>query len=240
MNTQIYLPPLMARLANVDLTQAYDYVVRNNPANGLPYHNLFHTQCMALSCQIGAATADLPAFEQRALVLAALFHDYDHSGGLTSDAENIKRACAALQQAAQVLSLPEDLVTRSLALIATTQFPPLAEAQGEAERIIRDGDMCQMLYDSWFEQVYMGLRTEMAHSRGLMTLSQFCDLQRSFFGSLQLHSAWGKSVQGLLQKKSARGVELAERAVELVQEHVVSELDAYAMAEAEQTAKPAA
>ena len=234
MNTQIYLPQLMARLASVDLTQAYDYVVRHNPANGLPYHNLFHTQCMALSCQIGALTADLPPSEQRALMLAALFHDYDHSGGRTSDAENIQRACEALRQAAKVLNLPEDLVARSLVLIASTQFPPAAEAKDEAERIIRDGDMCQMLYDHWFEQVYMGLRAEMAHSRGSMTLSQFCDLQRSFFGGLQLHSSWGKSVQRLLQKRSARGVELAERAVELMQKHAISEVEAYGMAEAEQ------
>jgi len=233
MKSQTYVPLLDQLLRPMGLLNVYEYVAANNPANDLPYHNLFHTQCMVLTCQKAAEVADLPVFERQALVVAPLFHDYAHSGGPRPDAENIAIAKAALEAAAPALGLSAELVSRSMELVEATQYPHLRPARDESERIIQDADMCQMLYGHWFEQVYMGLRAEMAHTRGAMTLSEFCVMQRSFFPSVELHSAYGRNTQQLLQRTALFKCAMAERAAVLMVERSLSELDAYAQVKAE-------
>jgi predicted metal-dependent HD superfamily phosphohydrolase len=233
LKSQTYLPLLDQMLRPMGLLLVYEYVAANNPANALPYHNLFHTQCMVLTCQRAAQAAQLPVFEREALVVAPLFHDYAHSGGTRSDAENIAVAQAALGDAAAVLGLPDRLVARSLELIATTQYPHVGPALDESERIIRDADMCQLLYGHWFEQVYIGLRAEMAHTRGPMSLAEFCALQHSFLPAVELHSSWGRETQATLHQVSLHKLAMAERVVALMAQHGIGEHAAYAMAKAE-------
>jgi predicted metal-dependent HD superfamily phosphohydrolase len=233
MKSQTYAPLIDQLLRPMGLLPVYEYVAAHNPANDLPYHNLFHTQCMVLTCQKAAKVADLPVLERQALVVAPLFHDYAHSGGTRADAENIAVAKAALEVAAPELGLAADLVSRSLELVEATQYPHIRPACDESERIIQDADMCQMLYGHWFEQVYMGLRAEMAHTRGAMTLSEFCAMQRSFFPAIELHSAFGRNTQKLLQQTAMFKCAMAERAAVLMAEHGLSELDAYARVKAD-------
>lgn len=231
--SETYVPPLDQLLRPLGLLHVYEYVAANNPANDLPYHNLFHTQCMVLTCQKAAEVAGLPHFERQALVVAPLFHDYGHSGGTRPDAENILVAKTALEGAAAELGLAADLVSRSLELVEATQYPHVRQARDESERISQDADMCQMLYGHWFEQVYMGLRAEMAHVRGLMTLSEFCAMQREFFPAVELHSVYGRNTQDLLQRTAMFKCAMAERAAFLMAERSLSEMEAYAIVKAE-------
>jgi predicted metal-dependent HD superfamily phosphohydrolase len=233
MKSQTYVPLLDQLLRPMGLLKVYEYVAKNNPANDLPYHNLFHTQCMVLTYQKAAEVANLPAFERQALVVAPLFHDYAHSGGIRPDVENIAIAKTALTCAAAELGLSAELVSRSLELVEATQYPHLRPARDESERIIQDADMCQMLYGHWFEQVYMGLRAEMVHTVGAMTLSEFCAMQRSFFPAVELHSAYGRKTQQLLQRTALFKCAMAERAAVLMTERSLSELDAYAQVKVE-------
>lgn len=233
LKSQTYQPLLDQLLRPMGLLPVYEYVAANNPANDLPYHNLFHTQCMVLTCQRAAQAAQLPEFERKALVVAPLFHDYAHSGGTRPDADNIAAAQAALKEAAVALNLPENLVARSLDLVATTQYPHVGPARDESERIIRDADMCQLLYGHWFEQVYMGLRAEMALTRGPMSLAEFCELQHSFLPAVALHSAWGKETQAVLRRISMHKLAIAERVVALMAQHAIDEDSAYELTKAE-------
>lgn len=233
MKSLTYAPLLDQLLRPMGLLRVYEYVAANNPANDLPYHNLFHTQCMVLTCQRAAKVANLPDLERRALVVAPLFHDYAHSGGTRPDVENIAVAKAALEAAAIEMDLPANLLSRSLELVEVTQYPHVRRARDESERIIQDADMCQMLYGHWFEQVYMGLRAEMAHAQGPLTLSEFCAMQRSFFPAIELHSIFGRNTQAHLQRTAIFKCAMAERAAQLMVERSLSELDAYAQMQVE-------
>lgn len=71
------------------------FVIRNNKSSFLPYHNLNHILsvmdvCYNLSLKVN--NDNITDRSVRNLLVAALFHDFNHSGGKMNDIENIKVA----------------------------------------------------------------------------------------------------------------------------------------------------
>ena len=115
-----------------------------------PYHNNDHIYTVVYH-SVAAATADGIAHEEmRLLVVAALFHDYAHSGGATDDAANIQRALAGLVVARtkQAFTVTESGMQQIVDAIHSTyfdgtKFPNPPHALG---KYLRDADLC-MVYD---------------------------------------------------------------------------------------------
>jgi len=84
---------------------AYNYVLKTNNGNRNPYHNNEHTLfvfnvCMKLF-DIYKKEYKLKSRDRYALGLAAIFHDYNHSGGKLKDSDNIKLALEGIYQYTQ-------------------------------------------------------------------------------------------------------------------------------------------
>jgi len=63
-----------------DLGKYLKIVLENNEANNLPYHNLYHTMYVAYNSYKIAVPEILTEEKVRVQILAALFHDFNHSG----------------------------------------------------------------------------------------------------------------------------------------------------------------
>ena len=67
-------------------------VLLNNDSNKLPYHNLNHTLCVLKNCYYLSLEYTIDPDDKRLLCIAALYHDFGHSGGLFTDDWNVKAA----------------------------------------------------------------------------------------------------------------------------------------------------
>lgn len=63
-----------------------------NPAASLPYHNNEHCLLFAVNAYDVGKSLGLNSYELKHLLVAGIFHDYDHTGGTTPDVNNILRA----------------------------------------------------------------------------------------------------------------------------------------------------
>jgi hypothetical protein len=153
------------------------------------YHNfrhMFHVAWLCyLACQYYADTLSKRAM--RNLLIAALFHDYNHTGMFGDDDLNIERAIRALRQHI----LPEDALFLDdiIELVRATQYPYVVPASrltlcGE---ILRDADMSQVFSVAWIQQVIFGLAAEWG-KKPIDVLG----MQEPFLRSLTFHTEWAK------------------------------------------------
>jgi hypothetical protein len=103
---------------------------------------------------------ELAKRDRRNLLIAALFHDFDHLGNQSPDQLNINRAIAGLRVHVSKEDLPH--LTTIEALIQATHYPYLipSESLELPARIIRDADVGQTLTVAWIQQVIFGLAAE--------------------------------------------------------------------------------
>jgi hypothetical protein len=124
-----------------------DVISLKNPAAHAPYHGYQHLLTVALNCKEAAEYHELDRATTRALVIAALFHDYGHLLQQTvQDARNIEAAVAgAMRLLPEIMAdISEDEMALVVSLIHATEFPH-REAGTLAEKIIQDADMMQTL-----------------------------------------------------------------------------------------------
>jgi hypothetical protein len=174
----------------------YNHVVNNNPSNHLPYHNLFHTLCMVRNCYTAASHYNLPYESVRHLLVAALFHDFAHSGGEYGDDVNVKDAVGGfnkfwniqLRVHSAAAGIDNKLVER---IIEVTQYPYVRQPVCIEESIIRDCDLLQMLEPEWREHVIGGLQKEMSIRLGQdLTLGEMLEGQIKFMTSVKFFTEW--------------------------------------------------
>jgi hypothetical protein len=152
------------RLTQLGLAELWPYVSENNPSKDAPYHNTSHMLYMAwLADEFFQAHSSEEQFasNEREMIAAALFHDFDHSGGHEPDSVNIDRAVAAWYIAYE--KLQPKLVNSKLVecLIRTTQYPYVGETKTLAGKCLRDADL---LYTTVMGNPYIvlrGLKAEM-------------------------------------------------------------------------------
>lgn len=130
-----------------------------------PYHNANHGQEVARLAYGLASMVKHDALTCKALFVAGLFHDFNHSLGRLPDAQNIQIAQQGLVQALH--HHPHELPSRlerfiAIEAIAATQYPygPLNYSFKEACSLLRDADRLQILTLNWRTQT-IGLGVEM-------------------------------------------------------------------------------
>ena len=100
----------------------------------------------------------LEPYHKLVLGLAALFHDFNHSGGKLVDKENIKLALVALQEFLNEigkLDLYDDIEN----IIIATEFPHLDMELDILQKIIRDADTMGGIIEGW-QSVVSNLASE--------------------------------------------------------------------------------
>lgn len=141
------------------LSLALKYVLENNKGENNPYHNNYHLLNVfrsAMKLTIG----HLESKDVTEIGLAALFHDFNHSGGKLTDDENIKLSITGLANFhidnVQLFIDKGIDVGNSYVLIDITEYPHKREPETIQEQIIRDSDMLQCYEKDWFLNVVMG------------------------------------------------------------------------------------
>jgi 3'5'-cyclic nucleotide phosphodiesterase family protein len=170
-----------------------------------PYHNFRHTLHVLWLCYdaCGFYRKELSPRRMRSLLIAALFHDFNHPGHTPAgeddpDRTNIPIAIDGLREHI----LPEDraLLREIEAIIEATHFP--YKVDGEKldllGKIIRDADLAQALSSAWGVKPLEVLR-----------------LQPQFLSSLRFNTEWARRVfpPQLVQGK----VEEAEKLLRLLE-----------------------
>ena len=146
----------------------------------------------------------------RNLLIAALFHDYDHLGTLGNDAVNIERAVAGLERHI----FPTDIMHLGeiATLIRVTEFPhktPAHELTLSA-KILRDADLCQVFSPSWIQQVVFGLAAEWGKSPLEVLQMQHPFLSHMSFGTEWANTLYPKTVVEEKIKEAITLLELLE------------------------------
>lgn len=167
----------------------FGIVINKSSSNSAPYHNLYHVLCMVKNCYYIANDEGLDTNEIKKILLACLFHDFNHSMGEKSDEENVKNAIVAFEKYSE-----EDDATNQevIQMIKSTQYPYIIPESvlGIKEKIIRDADLLQWCEDNHLQQIVFGLlKTEMKNTGNL---KKNLEGQIKFINSIKMHTNWAK------------------------------------------------
>ena len=180
-------------MSKYDLWTIYEVAhVQGNASMYLPYHNTYHALSMVRDCYEGARYAGLDEAPTRALLIAALCHDLNHSGGKLKDADNIRIACQGVQSLVSEGFLSAELGEEVVDIIKVTEYPYTDVAlDTEAKKIIRDADLCAMIGDSWIDHVIVGLPQELAVAGVFLEPDKLQEAYWKFYSESPRNSKWG-------------------------------------------------
>ena len=185
-----------------NLTPFWTYYLEFNAANMLPYHNVYHATCMFLNAYEAAWHHRLEDEETRGLLVAALMHDFNHTGGEFGDEDNIKLALRGLNMAQHyaislMLGLNAVELKTAQDCIKVTQFPYVINPTTIPEMIMMDADLMQPYEDDvqLLVEQYVGLHRELNINRvvteqPLITKPMFVNGIDKFLGQVSWHTRW--------------------------------------------------
>lgn len=191
------------------LQKAFKYIILNNNSNDKPYHNLNHLLTVLKYCYIGAIEESIiNEKELRELLLTAIFHDFNHSGGKKTDDVNIKISKKAIKEFVESENIDVDIDSVNEILDAT-QYPYIIEGSSLNIRqsIIRDADLMQVFEYNWIHQNIAGLSSELK-----MNFLDFVKPQRKFLDSTEFNTKWGKKMKKERWKDVIRQYEMFQKA----------------------------
>lgn len=154
-----------------------------------PYHNFRHMFHVLWLCHEACRFhhAELTPRAMRNLLIAALFHDFNHSGMFGDDDLNIERAVRCLKKHIAAVDVPyfEEIVL----LIRGTQYPYVIDSKelDLCGKILRDADVSQAFTVAWIQQVIFGLAREWNK-----TPVEILKMQEPFFRSLSFQTVWAR------------------------------------------------
>ena len=149
-------------LNNNIFDDAKDYISKHNKTDNA-YHNNKHmidvfnnsmtlfNECLFIDERY-KKEFNLTPNDQLNLGLAALFHDFNHSGGKLKDDENIELALIALKEYLD-LTNKSDLYNDVKHIIIATEFPHKDIKLDILQKIIRDADTMGGITEDWMSVV---------------------------------------------------------------------------------------
>lgn len=174
-----------------NLVHYFQAVFKNARNLNHPYHNFRHMFHVVWLCYKACEfyKDSLSASRMRNLLIAAMFHDFDHSGLLGDDDLNIARSCRGLEK--HILPTDKADLEDIESLIKATEYPYKVPSESLPLRaqIIRDADLSQSLSVAWIQQVIFGLAKEW-EQKPIDILRK----QIGFFENLKYQTAWAQSL----------------------------------------------
>jgi len=161
-----------------------------------PYHNFRHMLHVLWLCHEACRCyqSRLTPRQMRNLLIAALFHDFDHPGHSHRGEEdpdriNIDIAIASLRR--HIMPIDRPCLPEIEALIEATHYPykMASDALDLLGHIIRDADLAPVLSPVWIQQVVIGL----AEEQGVKPLDVL-SAQVPFLTALQFNTEWARQL----------------------------------------------
>jgi hypothetical protein len=183
----------------------YFYTIWNSKSANLPYHNLEHLLGVMMAVHDGCQFYAFDYTTTRLMLIAALLHDYNHTGVMGDDAINIKLAIEGMRE--HILEDDKKYLSEIESYIQCTQFPHTHIEDTEENlplNIMRDADVSYTLKDDWTHVVCFGIGSEMSK-----TPEEMLKMQIPFMENyLVLSTGWGK--EKFSQKIKERITEVKE------------------------------
>jgi hypothetical protein len=155
-----------------------------------PYHNFRHMFHVLWLCHEACKfyRDRLSPRPMRILLIAALFHDFDHSGKAGNDDLNIERSVRGLET--YITEADRPLIEEIAKLIKATQYPYVVEADTLelSGLILRDADVSQCLSVAWIQQCVFGFAEEWN-----VTPCEVLRRQKPFLDSVRFHTSWAQN-----------------------------------------------
>jgi hypothetical protein len=177
------------KLYEGDLVYYFQTIVNHAHNLSHPYHNFRHMFHVTWLCYQACEYYQdvLSPRQMRNLLVAALYHDYDHSGQIGPDQHNIDRAIEGLRKYCS--SEDRNHLPEIETLIHTTRYPYIivSEELDLCGKIIRDADMGQTFSVAWIQQVVIGLAAEWGKP-----IRDVLEMQPKFLGGLKFLTEWAR------------------------------------------------
>lgn len=183
-------------LANYRLLGVFNWVCENNKSDLLPYHNTHHMAYVAWMASELMTSSGEPYSEEdvKAVLVAGIFHDFDHTGGRTKDRVNIERAINGYHLAKETLDMSDldDAVVEGL--IAVTEHPFIREPKTLGEKCIRDADALYPILINDPDVILSRLHAEMeVHVGRKVTAEEMVDGYLDFTKTITFFTVVGKT-----------------------------------------------
>jgi len=174
----------MIKYEEFELTIIFDKIKKHLQVNNVTdnaYHNNEHilnvfNHCMFLF-DIYKDQYNLTIYDKLVLGVAALFHDFGHSGGKLSDDKNIEISLIELKKYLKNINklyLYKDVEK----IIVATEYPHKKIKLNMLQKIIMDADIIGNILPGWEKGV-----TNLAKEYG-KTVKEFIDIEISFLNNL--------------------------------------------------------
>jgi hypothetical protein len=196
-------------LAKFDyLQKAFKFVINNNNSNSAPYHNLNHLMTVTLGTYRLMKYEDFKEnLKMKDMLLAAMFHDFNHSEGKLSDDKNILEAKKGIRQFIEQEKIEADILFID-SILDATQYPYIIESSelNIYQQIIRDADMMQLFENNWIHQCVYGLSQEMNKD-----FKEFLQMQKKYLDGAKFNTTMGKQLQAEHWDRLIKETELMEK-----------------------------
>jgi hypothetical protein len=186
-------------------TRTYDGLFNSDGKEELCYHNKTHAAAVTLNCYEAVYSTELPISvdDKKSILLAAIFHDTDHSRGAWLDVLNIANAINALKQAHKeaTYKVTVPILNKAVKLIGYTQYPYVVASdriKDYCARVIRDADL-MMLYEPSEVAVdlHVGLFNEMKDGgygqEGPVSPDTFIEKYSNFVYNIRWNTRWARN-----------------------------------------------
>lgn len=170
-----------------ELQKGFSWIMKNSTSNDLPYHNFNHLLTVVRYTHGACVFYELEKKDHLELLMAALFHDVNHSGGKSTDDVNVSTAKETVTKFIEEFCSDIDS-TEVCRIIDATQYPYVIEPEDMdlKQQIIRDADLMQVFEYNWIQQNMMGLCSEMG-----ITMDKMIPGQKAFLMGAQFNTNWG-------------------------------------------------
>jgi HD superfamily phosphodiesterase len=168
------------------LEQYFKILLLENESNVAPYHNLWHTLTVFENSAMIAESEEINKEQIRIILIAAMFHDFNHSTGKLKDSENVKNAILKFKAVSEEKEEDDNLIIN---IIKATEFPYVIENPDIYQQIIRDADMLQSTKEDWIQMVIIGLKTEFNKD-----LKEHLNAQINFISNIKLYTKMGNNI----------------------------------------------
>lgn len=149
----------------IDALNFFYYFLYANKGKENPYHNNIHTMNVIKLLNEYCISEKIPQHERKCLLISALFHDFNHSGGKLSDKENVDEAIKGFNKAVDVINGIFDkkisIFQRAyiMQFIRGTEYP-YKPIENNFFRVLREADILSYEHDEWFKCVFQGICKE--------------------------------------------------------------------------------
>lgn len=192
---------MFSMLEFIKLAEKYDFakylkfIINHNKSNMAPYHNFYHTQMVVINSNFIIKNEDQSDCHShdsiRELLIASLFHDFNHSQGLHKDKYNVQNSIDSFIDISNRVEDKENSDFENFQnnvsfLIKSTEYPYVFPDQDNLPlrvKVIRDADLCQVFTDNSFHQNVMGLSKELG-----IPIEVFIKDQLKFLDNLKFYT----------------------------------------------------